>query len=75
MSCEHLKVVTVSAGKYAISADSRSRPCRYTVRWCPKEGDGVTLIENARVEKAIRSVREHRMLGDTIEHLMAFPLH
>jgi hypothetical protein len=70
MSCEQLKVVTVSAGTYSISPDG-VYPCRYTVRWRPDAGQEVTLIAGARQQRALRAVREHRVLGDTIQNLMS----
>jgi hypothetical protein len=72
--CERLKVLTFAEGMYAISTVSDAPPCRYTVRWCPKDGHILTLATDVRAPTVFKVVRQHRVLGDTIEHLMQLPL-
>lgn len=74
MACERLKILSFPGGTYALSADAATPPCRYTVRWCPTVGHVVTLVKDARAEIALKAVREHHVLGDTINHLMEISL-
>lgn len=72
--CERLKILSYPEGMYAVTTHEASPPCRYTVRWCPKIGHVVTLVTQARAQEVFRVVREHRVLGDTIDHLMELSL-
>lgn len=68
--CERLKVLSFAEGIYAISTVSEAPPCRYTVRWCPRDGHVLTLATDVRAQTVFKVVRQHRVLGDTIDHLM-----
>lgn len=73
-ACERVKVLTYAEGMYIVSSTKHTGPCAYLVRWCPKDGHVVQLASDATPEQALRSIREHRVLGDTIEHLLLLEL-
>ncbi|MGE4063178.1 MAG: hypothetical protein AB7E79_07395 [Rhodospirillaceae bacterium] len=74
MAYERIKVLSYPDGEFVLSSAQASPPCRYRVRWCPKDGHIVQLANEATAEQAVKSIREYRVLGDTIDHLMAFEL-
>jgi hypothetical protein len=73
-ACERVKILQYGEGMYVLSSSEDTRPCRYLVRWCPKAGHVVQIANDAPAAVAMRSIREHHALGDTIDHLLAMEL-
>lgn len=74
MACDRVKVLAYPEGMYVLSTGQPAPPCKYTIRWCPKAGQIELLGEGAAAEQVVKIIREHRVLGDTIEHLMELAL-